>query len=111
MNATTKETNNKDQSKIKPGLMVHARGPGEMQGAPGEHLGTVDHLDGDRYIKLAKKDSTDGEHHWIPLDWVDRVDDRAVYLNKTLDECRAQMFDSFPGERDFTAETPERKAV
>ena len=31
-----------DTSKIKEDLMVHAKGEGSMQGASGEHIGTVD---------------------------------------------------------------------
>jgi hypothetical protein len=47
----------------------------------GEHVGTVDHLDGDR-IKLTKSDSPDGQHHYISLSDVRSVDDVAVYLDK-----------------------------
>ena len=34
-------------------------------GADGVHIGTVDHLDGER-IKLTKADSVDGKHHYLP---------------------------------------------
>ena len=37
----------------------------------GGQFGTVDHLDGDS-IKLTRDDK--GQHHWIPVDWVTRVD-------------------------------------
>lgn len=84
---------------IKPGLMVHAKGEGQMNDAMGKHVGTVDHIDGEQYIKLQKNDSSDGNHHWIPLSWVDHVDEKAVYLNQSEDEFRAGQFDSFPGER------------
>lgn len=53
--------------------MVHAKGEASMQGAPGVHLGTVDHIDGEKYIKLTKSDSPDGQHQWIPVDWVAAV--------------------------------------
>ncbi len=36
----------------------------------GTKIGTVDHLDGDR-IKLARTTSPDGEHHYVPLSWID----------------------------------------
>ena len=39
-------------------------------GADGVHIGTVDHLDGER-IKLTKADSGDGKHHY--LDHIPRV--------------------------------------
>src|SRR5690349_16419933 len=77
-----------DINAIKPDLMVHARGQGSMKGAEGVHVGTVDHLDGDRFIKLKRKDSPDGQHHWIPLEWVEKVDDKAVYLSRSEDEFR-----------------------
>lgn len=53
----------------------------QIKDVNGEHVGTVDHLDGDR-IKLTKSDSPDGQHHYINLSDVRSVDDVAVYLNK-----------------------------
>ena len=47
----------------------------------GSQIGTVDHYDGER-IKLSKSDSPDGQHHFIPLSWIDHVDTH-VHLNKT----------------------------
>ena len=46
----------------------------------GEHVGTVDHLDGEQ-IKLTRTDSSDGQHHYLPLSQVESMDDVAVYLN------------------------------
>lgn len=46
----------------------------------GKKMGVVDHLDGG-LIKLTKNDSQDGQHHFIPVDWVERVD-RHVHLSK-----------------------------
>ena len=46
----------------------------EVRGADGSHVGTVDGVEGDR-IKLTRKDSADGEHHYVPLDSVERVDE------------------------------------
>lgn len=45
----------------------------EVRDSDGVHVGTVDHLDGDR-IKLARTDSADGEHHYVALSQVARVD-------------------------------------
>jgi hypothetical protein len=46
-------------------------------------VGKVDHLDGPDKIKLTKKSSPDGQHHhFIPLSWVDHVDQH-VHLNKS----------------------------
>lgn len=73
---------------IREHMMVYARAARGMgSGAPGVHVGTVDGVEGN-FIKLTKNDSPDGQHHWIPLSWVERVDGRAVYLSKTPDEFR-----------------------
>ena len=39
----------------------------------GQEFGTVDRVEGS-YIKLTKDEQ--GEHHWIPLSWVTRVDEQ-----------------------------------
>jgi hypothetical protein len=61
----------------------------EVRAADGRHVGTVDHLEGDSRIKLTKNDSKDGQHHLIPLDWVDHVDAH-VHLNKDADEVQRE---------------------
>ena len=53
----------------------------EVIGADGVHVGTVDHVQGDR-IKLTRTDSPDNQHHYLPLDAVDRIDDNRVYLKE-----------------------------
>ncbi len=53
----------------------------EVLGSDGLHIGTVDHVDGER-IKLTRKDSNDGEHHYIPLSEVTRVDSH-VHVDTT----------------------------
>lgn len=45
----------------------------EVLAADGSHVGGVDGVEGDR-IKLTRKDSPDGEHHYVGLDSVERVD-------------------------------------
>jgi hypothetical protein len=83
-------------SEIKPDLMVHARGPGSMRGAPGTHVGTVDHLQGTKWIKLKRTDSQDGRHHWIPVSWVVRADDQALYVDKSPEEFAKGLIDENP---------------
>jgi hypothetical protein len=78
-----------DQSQIKE----HAN----VIGADGVHLGTVDHVDGDR-IKLTKADSAqteDGQgakHHYIPLGLVADVEDGTVRLSANADVA-AELFE------------------
>jgi hypothetical protein len=61
----------------------------EVRAADGGHIGTVDHMEGESRIKLTKSDSKDGQHHLIPLDWVDHVDAH-VHLNKDAREVERQ---------------------
>ena len=55
--------------------------------ADGENIGKVDHMQDGR-IKLAKNSSPDGQHHFIPLNWIDHIDQH-VHLTKTLSDIRA----------------------
>jgi hypothetical protein len=52
----------------------------EVMGSDGQHLGTVDEVDGD-VIKLTKSDSADGRHHTVSAGQIDRVEDNRLYLN------------------------------
>jgi hypothetical protein len=67
-------------------IMDHA----QVVASCGTHVGVVDHLDGER-IKLAKSDpESGGKHHFIPLGWVDKVDDNKVVLTKNHKEVFAE---------------------
>jgi hypothetical protein len=59
----------------------------DVIGSCGNKLGVVDHVEGEA-IKLTRKDSPDGEHHYIPMGWVDHVDSH-VHLTKDCVEARA----------------------
>src|SRR3954470_14334726 len=53
----------------------------------GKKIGVVDHVEGNQ-IKLTRKDSADGQHHYVPTNWVARVDQH-VHLSKNSEEaCR-----------------------
>ena len=54
----------------------------EVIGADGVHVGTVDHVEGDR-IKLTKADSGDGKHHYLPAGLVAAVEGDTVRLSAT----------------------------
>lgn len=60
-------------------------------------VGVVDYVDGER-IKLTRHDSSDGQHHFIPLTWVDHVDTH-VHLNVPA----ATVFSGWPGRGAATA--------
>jgi len=75
-----------DEVKIKEKIMNISEIQKDMKvvGSDGEHVGTVDGIDGDR-IKLTKYDSPNGQHNFLTADDVDTVDG-AVKLVKTADE-------------------------
>ncbi len=53
----------------------------EVVGSDGQHVGTVDHCDGNR-IKLARSDpAAQGQHHYIDLSDADRIDGNRVCLS------------------------------
>ncbi len=60
----------------------------DVIGSCGNKLGVVDHVE-DGSIKLTRKDSSDGQHHLIPLSWIDHVDSH-VHLNKNCGEARRE---------------------
>jgi hypothetical protein len=62
----------------------------EVLGSDGQHVGGVDHLEGADKVKLTKSDANSGgEHHFIPLDWIAKVDVK-VHLNKPAKDAMAQ---------------------
>ncbi len=54
----------------------------------GTKIGIVDHMEGPDRIKLTKQGSSDGQHHYVPLSWIDHVDTH-VHLNKTSTAAKA----------------------
>lgn len=48
-------------------------------GSDGQHVGTVDHVEGDN-IRLTKSDSPDGQHHLVPFSSVGGVSGNVVKL-------------------------------
>ena len=56
----------------------------DVIGADGVHVGTVDHMQGDR-IKLTKKDSGDQRHHYISAGLVADIEDGTVRLSANAD--------------------------
>lgn len=60
----------------------------DVIGSCKNRLGRVDHVEGGS-IKLTKDSEPDGQHHYIPLDWVDHVDQH-VHLNKDCKEANQE---------------------
>jgi hypothetical protein len=62
----------------------------EVLGSDGRHIGIVDRVEGPDRIKLTKGDpKAGGKHHFVPIDWVERVDAH-VHLNKSSRDAMAQ---------------------
>lgn len=76
----------------------------EIADANGQHLGTVDELDGDT-IKLTRSDSGDGRHHFVALDSVDRIDDNRIYLKAGAPAPQAH--DRVPEQMSQTGTQPQ----
>jgi len=60
----------------------------EVVGSDGAVVGTVDRVLGSE-IKLTKGSDKSGQHHFIPLDWVENVDSK-VQLSKAAGDVKAQ---------------------
>ena len=60
----------------------------DVVGSDGDHVGTVDGMDGQR-IKLSKTDAAaHGEHHYLHIDMVGSVSDGKVVLIRTGAQAR-----------------------
>jgi len=81
-----------DGSKAGGNLRDQIREHMEVSGADGVHVGTVDHVDGDR-IKLTKRDSGagfeggthSGHHHYLPLGLVAGIEGNNLRLSANGD--------------------------
>ena len=73
-NPVCKGTKNMDVS-------AHIQEHMEVVGSDGTHVGTVDHMEGNR-VKLTRSDpSAGGQHHYLALDQIDHVEQDKVCLN------------------------------
>jgi hypothetical protein len=67
----------------------------EVISSCGCRVGTVDRMEGG-VLKLTRKDSPDGRHHFVPMSWIDHVDEH-VHLNKDADETRRALESDLSG--------------
>jgi hypothetical protein len=69
-------------------------------------FGTVDRVEGD-FIKLTKDDA--GQHHWIPTDWVTKVD-KHVHVDRPGDQAMREWLSSppqpFVGQEQMAGTSP-----
>jgi hypothetical protein len=59
----------------------------------GGQFATVDHVDKNNSIKLTKDDQ--GQHHWIPADWVTRVDQH-VHVDRPGRQAMREWYTDVP---------------
>jgi len=59
-----------------------------------KQFATVDHVEGTDAIKLTRDDR--GEHHFIPMNWVTRVDDK-VHVDRPGDQAMREWSTTLPG--------------
>ena len=59
----------------------------------GGQFATVDHMDKNNSIKLTKDDS--GQHHWIPADWVTRVDEH-LHVDRPGKQAMQEWYTKVP---------------
>lgn len=85
-----------DVSKIRENCVVNAKNPGMSQGPCLVNIGTVERVEANGYVKLAKNDDLDGREHWFPIDWVESVDGEMVCLNQCADKAMAELIDQLP---------------
>ena len=63
----------------------------EIKGSDGQHVGTVDRVEGNR-IKLTKSDkAAGGKHQYMDLAAVKEVKDGCLVVSKTADECKRTL--------------------
>jgi hypothetical protein len=74
-----------DTSQIKPHMPVVCSNHGQFA--------TVDHMDANNTIKLTKDDK--GQHHWIPADWVTRVDEH-VHVDRPGKQAMKEWYTDIP---------------
>lgn len=72
----------------------------EIVGSDGRHVGEIDHVESSGEVKLKRRDSeaeaesdaAHAHHHFIPLDWVEKIDSNAnrATLRLSRDDAEAQ---------------------
>jgi hypothetical protein len=72
-------------SQIKPGIPVVCSNNGQFA--------VVDHLEGVENIKLRK--DAEGQHHFIPMSWVKKVDDK-VHIDRSGEQAMREWTTTKP---------------
>jgi hypothetical protein len=65
----------------------------EVIGSDGAHIGTIDHIRGDRILLTKTDQAAGGHHHSIPSSWIQSVEDGKVTVTKTADQAKQHWRD------------------
>ena len=66
----------------------------------GGQFATVDHTDAGDTIKLTKDET--GQHHWIPMSWVTRVDDH-VHVDRPGKQAMNEWSSTVPAGAEMAS--------
>lgn len=84
-------------SDIQEHMPVYVDGPGGLAGASEMHIGNIDAVEGGKYLKLTLHDVPE-KSYWCGVDLVRAVDERAVYLNTTINDVMSELSQQQPEE-------------
>ncbi len=70
----------------------------EVLGSDGQHIGTVDHIRGDRILLTKTDKDAGGHHHSVPCGWIAEVTDKSVKLNRTASQAQTAWKDEEQSE-------------
>ncbi len=83
----------------------------EVIDSQGRHIGTVDRIEGAR-IKLTSRDATDGQHHHVDTDAIDRVDGDRLVLREgaatTMSEAQIAAASAYHAGQSPLSGAPDR---
>ncbi len=89
--------------------MRQAREQQEVVGSDGVHVGTVDHVRGDRILLTKTDKDAGGHHHSIPSSWIQSVDDK-VHLARTAEQAQQAWRDEENNSGLFGGRDDDRNA-
>lgn len=79
----------RERRQLQRGELRKVREHMEVTGRDGEHVGTVDYVQGDRIVLTKSDPDAGGRHHSIPCSWIESVGDK-VRVNRTADEAHEE---------------------
>jgi hypothetical protein len=68
----------------------------------------VDRLEAGDRIKLKRKDSIDGKHHYLSIDDVERIEDDVILLRWTQAEAQERLLAGLEEEAGASGENPQQ---